>query len=174
MPMINDGPQLILLPVRTSFMALTLALALLFNLLPWGNAIGVPDLLGLTLVFWCMHQPYRMGIGAAWVLGLVMDASTGSLMGQHALAYAMLAFLSITLHRRMLWLSLKNQAIHVMMLMLFVQLLMLGVRMFAGAPFPGVGYFLGGFVGAACWPAIATVLLAPQKRSETTDQDRPI
>ncbi|MCX7154170.1 MAG: rod shape-determining protein MreD [Betaproteobacteria bacterium] len=174
MPMINQGPQHILLPVRTGFMVVTLALALMFNLIPWGDAIGVPDLLGLVLVFWCIHQPRRMGIGAAWALGLVMDAGTGSLMGQHAFAYAVLAFLAIALHRRMLWFSLKHQAVHVLMLMLLVQALMLGVRMFAGAPFPGIGYFLGSFVAAAMWPLVAIVLLSPQRRPETVDENRPI
>lgn len=174
MPMISQGPQHILLPVRTGFMIVTIALALMFNLMPWGDAIGVPDLLGLVLVFWCIHQPRRMGIGAAWALGLVMDAGTGSLMGQHAFAYAVLAFLAIALHRRMLWFSLKHQAVHVLMLMLLVQALMLGVRMFAGAPFPGVGYFLGAFVAAAMWPVVAIVLLAPQSRPETVDENRPI
>jgi rod shape-determining protein MreD len=174
MPMINQGPQHILLPVRSGFMVVTLALALMFNLIPWGDAIGVPDLLGLVLVFWCIHQPRRMGIGAAWALGLVMDAGTGSLMGQHAFAYAVLAFLAIALHRRMLWFSLKHQAVHVLFLMLLVQALMLGVRMFAGAPFPGAGYFLGALVAAALWPLVAIVLLAPQRRPETVDENRPI
>lgn len=174
MPMINDGPQRILLPVRTSFMVLTLFFALLFNLMPWGGAIGVPDLLAVVLIFWCIHQPRRMGIGAAWVLGLVMDAGTASLMGQHAFAYAVLAFLAIALHRRVLWFSLWHQATHVLVLLLVVQGLMLSVRMFSGSAFPGVGYFLGTLVGAALWPVAATLLLAPQRRPELVDENRPI
>lgn len=174
MPMINAGPQRVLLPVRASFMVLTLALSLMFNLMPWGEAIGVPDLLGLVLVFWCTHQPRKIGIGAAWAIGLVMDAGTGSLMGQHAFAYAVLAFLSIALHRRMLWFSLTHQAAHVLVLMLLVQALMLGVRLFAGAPFPGIGYFLGSLVAAAIWPLVAILLLAPQRRPESIDENRPI
>ena len=64
----------ILLPVKTSFMALTLALALLFNLFPWRDATALPDMLALVLAFWCIHQPRRMGIGTAWILGLILDA----------------------------------------------------------------------------------------------------
>ncbi len=174
MPMISNGPQRILLPVRVGFMMLTLLLALMFNLMPWGRAIGVPDLLGLVIVFWCTHQPRKMGIGTAWALGLIMDAGTGSLMGQHAFSYAVLAFFSIALHRRMLWFSLKHQAAHVLLLMLLVQALMMGVRMFAGAPFPGIGYFLGALVGAVAWPVLAVLLLTPQRRPESIDENRPI
>jgi rod shape-determining protein MreD len=51
---------------------------------------------------------------------------------------------------------------------------MLGVRMFAGAPFPGIGYFLGAVVGAAVWPLLAILLIAPQRRPESVDENRPI
>src|SRR5512134_554230 len=96
-------PQRILLPVRPAFMALTLVLALLFNLLPWPDAGWLPDMLALVLAFWCVHQPRKVGIGIAWFLGLVMDAGSGALLGQHAFAYAVLAFAAIGLHRRILW-----------------------------------------------------------------------
>jgi rod shape-determining protein MreD len=37
----------------------------------------VPDLLALVLVFWSVHQPLRIGIGAAFVFGLAMDVHQG-------------------------------------------------------------------------------------------------
>jgi hypothetical protein len=85
-------PERILLPVKVGFMAASLLLALAFNLLPWRDLRGVPDLVALVLAFWCVHQPRKMGIGVAWGVGLVMDAANGVLFGQHALAYAALAY----------------------------------------------------------------------------------
>ncbi len=174
MALIQSGSQRILLPVRVSFMVLSIALAMLFDFLPWGESIGVPDLLALVLVFWCVHQPRRIGIGICWTLGLVMDAGTGALMGQHALAYAVLAFLALALHRRILWFQPWQQAAHVLLIMMLSPVLMVCVRMAAGASFPGAGYFLGGLVAAALWPAATFVLLAPQRRPESFDENRPI
>ena len=54
-------PQRILLPAKVSFIVLTLALGLLFDLLPWRNSAGVPDLTAAVLAFWCIHQPRRVG-----------------------------------------------------------------------------------------------------------------
>ena len=169
-----EQPERILLPVNVGYMALTVVLALLFNLMPWHDLIGVPDMVALVLAFWCVHQPRKMGIGAAWFVGLVMDAGNGALLGQHAFGYAFLAFGAITLHRRILWFSLWQQAAHVLLLLLACQALMLGVGMIAGGPFPGIAYFAGSLVAAALWPATSFVLLLPQRRPESVDENRPL
>jgi len=171
---IQDRPQRILLPVKVSFMALTTLLALLFNVLPWRDVGGLPDMLALVIAFWCVHQPRRMGIGVAWVLGLLMDAANGALLGQHAFAYSVLAFAANQLNRRILWFSIWPQALHVLLLLLGTQLLMLAVRMAAGGTFPGVAWFAGSGVAALLWPPVTFVLLAPQRRPEIVDVDRPI
>jgi rod shape-determining protein MreD len=167
-------PQRILLPVSAGFMALSLVLALLFNLLPWGDITAMPDMLALVLTFWCIHQPRKIGIGTAWLLGLVMDASTGTLLGQHALAYAVLAFAAISLYRRILWFSLWQQAAHVLLLLLASQLLMVWAGIVAGNSFPGFAYFAGSVIAAALWPTVTFVLLLPQRRPESVDENRPI
>lgn len=167
-------PQRILLPVNVGFMALTVVLALLFNLLPWRDVTGLPDMAALVLTFWCVHQPRKLGIGIAWFTGLLMDAGNGALLGQHALGYAVLAFAAINLHRRILWFSPWQQAAHVLLLLLACQLLMLAVGMIAGGVFPGLAYFAGSFIAAALWPTTGFLLLLPQRRPESVDENRPI
>jgi rod shape-determining protein MreD len=168
------GSSHILLPARGGFMAATLALALLLNLLPWGNLTGLPDWLALVIAFWAVHEPRRMGIGFAWALGLMMDAANGALLGQHALAYSILAFGAIALSRRLLWFPLWPQALHMFLLLLMAQLVMLAVRMSAGGTFPGAWYFASSILSAVLWPFVTFVLLAPQRRAENADHNRPI
>jgi len=167
-------PQRILLPARVSFIVLTVALALLFNLLPWRNSAGVPDLTAAVLAFWCIHQPRRVGIGVAWTLGLVLDVGNGALLGQHALGYSVLAFLAFAVHRRILWFPLWQQALHLLLLLLSTQLLTLVIRLAAGAGFPGWTYFAGSFICAALWPVLSFLLLMPQRQAEMMDENRPI
>jgi rod shape-determining protein MreD len=169
-----EQPQRILLPVNVGYMALTVVLAMLFNLMPWNDLVGVPDMVALVLVFWCVHQPRKMGIGIAWLVGLIMDAGYGALLGQHAFAYAFLAFGAITLHRRILWFSQWQQAAHVLVLLLASQCLMLGVRMIAGSVFPGPLYFAESLTAAALWPTATFLLLLPQRRPESVDENRPL
>ena len=103
----------LLLPVNPVFIWFSLLLACLFNMLPWGRWAGMPDLLAVTLVFWNVHQPRRVGVGAAFVFGLLMDVHQGALLGQHALAYTLLSFFAITVHRRLLWFTVPSQAVQI-------------------------------------------------------------
>ena len=167
-------PQRILLPVNPLFIGFTLVCALLFNLLPWRDISGMPDLLALVLAFWGVHQPRRVSVGVAFIFGITMDVANGALLGQHAFAYAMLAFAANALSRRLLWFPQWPQAMHILCVLLGSQLLMLAVRMVAGSPFPGVLYFLGSFISAALWPIASMLLLAPQRRPESVDENRPL
>jgi len=170
----TDRREHILLPVKVGFIVSSLFVALLFNLIPWRDLRGVPDLLALVIAFWCIHQPRRVGIGTAWALGLVMDAGNGTLIGQHAFAYSILAFGAQALHRRILWFGPWQQALHVLLLLLASQALMIVVRLIAGGTFPGWSLFIGSVIAAALWPVATHVLLAPQRRPEIVDENRPI
>jgi len=167
-------PQQVLRPVSPYFIWLTLVGALVLDLLPWGRAPWVPDFVALALVFWNVHQPRRVGMGAAFVFGLMMDVHEGALFGQHALAYTLLSYGAITLHRRMQWFPVGGQMVYVAPLLLVGQLATLVVRMSVGGGFPGWAYFLESVVGALLWPLVTWLLLAPQRRPVERDATRPL
>ena len=172
---LSDGAaSRILLPVRVSTILVSLVLALFANFLPWQNVMLAPDFVALVLAFWCIRQPRLVGLGAAWVLGLLTDVGNGVLMGQHGLAYALLAFASITLSRRILWFPLWAQSLHVAALLLFAQGVSMLVRLAAGAEFPGWQILVGPLLGAFLWPIVTTLLLLPQRRPAEIDENRAI
>lgn len=164
----------ILLPARRWFIVLSLLAALVLNLVPLGRLPGVPDWFALTLVFWCIHQPLKVGMGTGFFFGLLMDVASGNALGQHAFAYVLLAFAAGGLSRRILWFSLGQQALHVLLLLLGVQVVMLAVRLIAGAEFPGLSYFLSSIVGTLLWHPLSYLLLLPQYQPVERDENRPI
>jgi rod shape-determining protein MreD len=166
--------QRILLPARASTILGSLAVALLFNFLPWKSIAIVPDFVALVLAFWCVRQPRLVGLGAAWVLGLLTDVGNGVLLGQHALAYSLLAFAAITLSRRILWFGYWGQTLHVAALLVFAQLVGMAVRMVVGADFPGWSILIGPLVGAVLWAPVSALLLLPQRRPPEADAARPM
>jgi rod shape-determining protein MreD len=174
MQLSDTASQRILLPVRASTILGSLALALLANFLPWRSVALAPDFVALVLVFWCVRQPRLVGLGAGWLLGLLIDVGNGVLMGQHALAYSLLAFASISLSRRILWFPLWGQALHVAALLLFAQGVSALVRLAAGAEFPGWAITVGPLLGALLWPLITALLLMPQRRPVEVDETRAI
>jgi rod shape-determining protein MreD len=98
----------------------------------------------------------------------------GALLGQHALAYTGLSFVAITVHRRLLWFGVIEQAVQILPLFFAVHALSLAVRMLAGGMFPGWWLFLAPVLEAALWPLATLVLLAPQRRAPDPDQNRPL
>ena len=159
------SPQEILSPAQTGFIVFTLVMALLVNLLPWaGWGLWVrPDFVALVLLYWCIDQPRKIGFTIPWLLGLLMDVADGSLFGQHALSYTILAFAGIALHRRVQRFAITPQALHAVPLLLLNDTIVLIIRLVAGSDFPGFWYFLGSLIGGLLWPLLSFVLKLPQR-----------
>ncbi len=172
--MIMRPGQQLLLPANPFFIWGSLLLALVVNLLPLGRVPWMPDVMALVLVFWSVHQPLRVGIGAAFVFGLAMDVHQTALLGQHALAYTALSYFAITIHRRLLWFSVPSQAVQVLPLFLAAHAIELAVRMLAGGVFPGLSVLLAPLIEAVLWPVVSVLLLAPQRRAPDPDANRPL
>ena len=170
----RPGQQQLLLPVSPLFMWASLMVALLINMIPIGRAVWMPDLLALVIVFWGVHQPARVGIGAAFVFGLCMDVHQSSMLGQHALSYTTLGFFAITIHRRLLLYPVASQALQVLPLFAVSHLIELAIRMIGGGVFPGWTLLIAPLVEAALWPLVSVLLLAPQRRAPEPDANRPL
>lgn len=158
-------PEEILRPVNPWFILLTFFLALLANLAPAaGLALLLrPDFLALVILYWCIQEPRYVGVGVAWVLGLVMDVADATVFGQHALAYAVLAYGAEYFRRRVLRFPLWQQAAQVAILLLVCAALVLLVRFVGGAALPRWTYFLAPLVGALLWPPLSVLLQWPQR-----------
>ena len=126
----------------------------------------MPDLLALVLVFWNVHQPRRVGVGVAFLFGLLMDVHEGALLGQHALAYTLLSYFAITIHRRLLWFTRAGAgAADPAAVLRRARWSSLVVRMVAGGMFPGWNLLLAPVFEALLWPVATWLLLAPQRRA---------
>ena len=117
----------------------------------------MPDFLALVLVFWNVHQSRRIGVGVAFLFGLLMDVHSGAVLGQHALAYTLLSFFAITIHRRLLWFTVPSQALQILPLFLAAHAVSLLVRLIAGGMFPGWELLLAPVLEALLWPIVTLV-----------------
>ena len=156
--------QEFLLPASRTFIGASLFVALMLDWLPWqGIWLALkPDFTALVLLYWCTHKPYRVGIGVAWVVGILADVADASLLGQHALAYSVLAFGGIVLHRRVQMFDLRQQTLQIF------PLLLLAYAVYAAVHWQVRGYiaweyFIGSVVSALLWPPL-TILLQALRR----------
>src|SRR5262245_17434740 len=153
-------PEEILRQVNPWFILLTFFLALVVNLVPASGLVLAlrPDFLAIVLLYWCIQEPRYVGVGVAWILGLVMDVADATVFGQHALAYAVLAYAAEYFRRRVLRFPLWQQAPQVAVLLLMCSALVLLVRVVGGAALPGWIYFAPPLVGALLWPLVSVLL----------------
>ena len=172
--MMPRGEDQLLLPVNPLFVWFTLLLAFALNIVPLGRVAAMPDFVALVLVFWNVNQSRRVGVGVAFAFGLMMDVHSGSVLGQHALAYTLLSFFAITIHRRLLWFTVPAQALQILPLFVGAHAVSLLVRMAAGGMFPGWELAFAPLAEALWWPIVSILLLAPQRRAPDPDQNRPL
>ena len=163
MASINYSEQEILLPAKGWFIILSLMVALLLNLLPLQGIVLTlrPDFVALALLYWTINQPQRVGMSAAFGMGLLMDVGNSSMFGQHALAYSVMIFLALLMRRRLRIFGLLEQAPQIGLMLLAAQFITLLTELLNRAHFPGWYFFLASITGALLWPLISSLLKIP-------------
>jgi rod shape-determining protein MreD len=151
--------QEFMLPASNTFIVLSLLVALLLNWLPWHGVLLVlhPDFVALVLLYWCTHKPFRVGIGMAWMMGVFADVADASLFGQHALAYTVLAFGGIVLHRRMQMFDLRQQTLQIFPVLLLTYVVYALVHWQLHS-YVSWTYFLGCAMSALLWVPLTMLL----------------
>ena len=172
--MIMPRGQQLLLPVNPLFIVVTVLIGLAINMLPLGRIVWLPDMLVVLLAFWSLNQPQRIGLGIAFVLGLIMDVDRASLLGQHALAYTLLVDVTGWMSRRLLWFSSPVQALHLLPLFAVAHGIQVLLRVATGGVFPGLEFLLAPVFETLLWPLVSVALLAPQRRAPDSDENRPL
>jgi len=117
-----------------------------------------PEWSALVLLYWCMALPDRIGVGIGWIVGLLLDVLTGTLLGQHALAMTVIAYLIINLHQRIRIFPLWQQAAIIWMLLNLYQLLLLWFDGITGQPPKGLQFWLPPISGMILWPVVFILL----------------
>lgn len=155
-----DKPE-IQRPVSNIFIVLSLLAALLLNGLPWQGVwlLLRPDFVAVMLLYWCMHKPWRVGIGLSWMVGILADVSDASLFGQHALAYTLLAFGGIVLHNRLQMFNLRQQTTQVLGIFALTYVAYALVHWQVNG-YVVWAYFLGCLTSTLLWAPLSLVLQA--------------
>lgn len=134
-----------------SSLALLLALMLTSMPLPDGMAIARPALVPLTLSYLCLHAPNRFGLGWAFLLGLLLDVSHSTTMGQHALCLCLLIYLVTKLRPTLQLMPAWQQAILLVPAWLAYQGLLLWLDGFVGQSIEPAWRWLPVLSTSLCW-----------------------
>ena len=159
----------LLRPVGGAFITFTFIVALVINLLPWQVEIAnfSPDFVALFIVYWALNQPRRVGVGVAFMLGILMDVGDGNVLGQHAFAYSVIAYLTLSRQRLLNVFPFWQQAFVALGCLWLAQAIMVLIRLALGASFVGWGYFAGSMLAAVIWTPLSNLLLMYQRKPKS-------
>jgi rod shape-determining protein MreD len=139
---------------------LTIVFAFMLTIMPipeWAMEFR-PDWVTLVLIYWAMAMPEKVGVTIAWIVGLMLDVSHGSVMGQHALGLVIVIWIIHVQHQRLRVASLVQQAVVILFLLFLKQLLVLWVSGIMGRTPDSWLYFMPSLTGAIIWPWTYLVL----------------
>jgi rod shape-determining protein MreD len=167
------NPNLLLPPPRLWFIITTLLIALLIDLFPLSGTLSLwrPEIVALTLLYWCTWAPRFVGVSTGFLLGLMMDVANGSALGQHAFAYTLLAFGADYFRRRVVSFPMWQQIVFVALLLELCALVVFLARMMSGGALSsGLVYFMVPLVTALLWPLMQFLLQWQQRRAALAER----
>ncbi len=137
----------------------TLLFALLCQLFPWTGQgiIFRPDFMLVVLVYWLLRTPQLCNMGTAWIVGMLVDLATGSLLGQHALAFTLTAYIALSFQRRLVLFTVTQISFYVLGLLFFSRFVILILKLFTGNDAPTWHYFWPVFTGILLWQLLRLV-----------------
>ena len=138
----------------------TVAGALILTLLPLPSWLQVirPGFLALTVLYWSIVAPRAGGIALGWCCGLLLDAIEGPVLGEHALALALLAYLGVREHQRIRSKPVFQQSLIVFAALIIYEFVLFAIDGWTGHPLTTPLRWVPTLTGALVWPAAAAIL----------------
>lgn len=149
-----------LMLITTFVIGLLLQILPLPELLEWWR----PSWLLITVIYWVMALPSRIGIIWAWVMGLILDVSLGTHLGVHGSTFAITAYIVLSLSNRLRLFTLWQQALFVSLLVGFDLVISLWIENFIQYRYRPATYWLPMISSALIWP-ISFISLRHIRRS---------
>ena len=150
---------------------LTFLIGLMLTIMPlpgYAEAFR-PDWLALMVIFWTMQLPRTWSVGTAWIVGIVLDVSQGTLLGQHALALCFVAFITVRFHLLMRVFPMPQLTATVFPILATYQFLLFWTNGVAGVDAPLITYWGPVISSTVLWPFIMILLSGMRYRTRTGD-----
>lgn len=152
------------MPVIMSFIV-----GLMLTIMPLPDTVAAfrPDWLAMLVIFWAMQLPRTWSVGTAWIVGIVLDASQGTLLGQHALALCCIAFITVRFHLLMRVFPVPQLTASVFPILAIYQFLLFWINGVAGVDAPAIAYWGPVISGTLLWPVMMAFLSGLRYRTRS-------
>ena len=156
---------------RRSPVIITFLVGLVLTIMPLPDVVDPfrPDWLAMLVIFWTMQLPRTWSVGTAWVIGIFLDVSQGTMLGQHALALCFVAFITVRLHLLMRVFPMPQLMATVLSILAIYQFLLFWTNGVAGIDAPSVTYWGPIISGTVLWPIVMMFLSGRRYQARAGD-----
>ena len=119
-----------------------------------------PEWVALVLIYWCLALPHRIGVFTGWTVGLLLDVAYGNLLGQYALSFAIMAYMSYLLHVRIRLYPILQQSLIILLLVALSQMIVLWIKGITGQTPQSWAYWTPSITSMLVWPWLFFLLRA--------------
>ena len=149
----------------------TIIVALMLTMMPLPDSISAfrPDWVALIMIFWAMSIPRSYSVGAAWIVGIFVDVTQGTLLGQYALALCAITYMTVKFHLLMRVFPLLQLTATIFALLALYQFLLFWINGVAGVSAPAVSYWGPVLTGSLIWPLLYTFMSGVRYRVQLGD-----
>lgn len=139
------------------------------SMLPWRHWEYAPDFLMLVLAFWTLHEPRKVNMLMAFVLGLFMDAHDSSFLGEHGMAYVLACYGVIVLSRRLLLFGAFAQMVYLLPVFFVASAIPQFLHAWFAGEWAGWSWGAAALLTGVLWPLADFLLLLPHRRLDEAD-----
>ena len=144
--------------LRVSLLAIVISLivAIVFELLVLPDAFNQfrAEWVVLTIIYWLLRHPEKVGVFFAFSVGIILDVVSGSYIGVQALSCGIIAYLVLTIHQRLKMFPILQQSM-VVFLIVGIQLMIVTViRSNLGSAEHSFTYLWSALSSALVWPLV--------------------
>lgn len=145
---------------RLSIVIISLAVAFALTVLPLPSMLDMlrPYWVALVLIYWCLETQGIVSLGLAFLLGLLLDLLTGSLLGLHALSLVIMVYLVSRFRARLRFFPPWQQALSVLALLINDRIILIWIISLRGDPMPTLDFWLPPIIGTLLWPWLFLLL----------------
>ena len=139
---------------------LSALVALILTVLPLPRSLDVvrPAFLVLTVLYWSVYAPRAGGLAIGFFAGLMLDVFQGPVLGEHALALALVTYIAVREHQRIRSKPAIQQALIVFPALMLYELVLFMIDGWTGHPVTSPLRWLHTVSGALIWPPAAAIL----------------
>ena len=139
---------------------LTSLSGLVLSIVPLNHWLGLfrPQFAALVVLYWSIMSPRSGGILLGFACGLMLDVFSGTLLGEHALALSLMAYLGIRFNLLLRAKPLFQQSLFVFAALVVYELVLWAVEGWSGHGLSTPLRWLATPSGTLLWPILVGVL----------------